>query len=264
MPRALCRGEVDGVQLQPGLDIALEVGAELLDLARAAHIAGRPSRSRARSGKAPRPSPALNSICFDLRAELAQGRRGVAADRRRFPLRRRCRRCRRHKRSRRPFDVVAALKLDERAPPRRRHRDRRQAAEAHDRVKEKRGVFRVARQRAVDLPGIPGQMQRTASVSIPASAGCRQCRSTRRGCRWSSRSRCHGRWAACRRRRRPPSRRRSRPDSKPDSTDCGSDRTAHCSVGAASEFRRVGLGEHHGARGLRRRTTSASPAGTSL
>ena len=83
--------------------------------------------------------------------------------------------------------------------------------------------------------------------SSPASAGCRQCRRTRRGCGSSNRSRCLERSAPCRRRRRPPSRRKSPPGSAPDSTDCGSGRTARCWCWRRGEFRRVGLGEHDSA-----------------
>ena len=113
----------------------------------------------------------------------------------------------------------------------------------------------------------PGPDPRRAAsgrwASAPASDECRRCRRTRRESEWSSRNRCLAPAAPCRWRPRPPSRRTSRPDSAPDSTDCGwRPNSALLVLAPQANSGVLVLASTMAPEALRRRTTSASSAGT--
>ena len=165
--------------------------------ARAAGIAGRPSRSRARSDtrrglrrrriRSARPAPpSRSSASRRVRGRSHRPRR-----------RRRCRQCRRRRRC---ADRLMSLRLSSAASAL-RHGGATEIGdmpgEARDRVEKQRGVLGVLRQRPVNLSGIPEQMQRTAWGQSRRRRGCRRCRRTRREYGSSSRNQCPARSAAC-------------------------------------------------------------------
>ena len=162
-----------------------------------------------------------------------------------------------------PLGVPRALDLRQRARPGRRDRDRRQAAQADHAVEhEGRRPRRRAPRRREPGPG-PRRAASGSWASAPASDECRRCRRTRPECEWSSRNRCLARAAPCRWRPRPPSRRTSRPGSSAGFHGLRvAPNSALLVLAPQANSGVLVLASTMAPAALRRRTTSASSAGT--